>query len=113
MLGLLLWWCSLELRLPAGVAGTAAFQAFTGTSNWVPLWAVHSCLLMAAVLGLARSFSDCSRDVPAPSGALAAAGVWGIKNRALRAGLAGIFFKPDRIPAQNRFAAGCALTLKQ
>lgn len=69
---------------------------------------------MAAVLGLARSFSDdCSRDVPAPSGALAAADVWGIENRALRAGLAGICFKPDWMPAQNRFAAGSALTLKQ
>lgn len=113
MLGLLLWWCSLELRLPAGIAGTAAFQAFTCTRNQVPLWAVHSCLLMAAVLGLARSFSDSSRDVPAPSGALAAAGVWGIENRALHAGLAGICFKADWIPAQNRFAAGSALTLKQ
>lgn len=39
----------------------------------------------AAVLGLARSLGDCSkrcRDVPAPSGALAAADVRGIENRA-------------------------------
>lgn len=61
--------------LPADVAGTSAFQAFMCTRNWVPIWAVYSCLLMAAVLGLARSLSDCSRAVPAPSGALAAAGL--------------------------------------
>lgn len=68
---------------------------------------------MTAVLGLARSLSDYSRDVPAPSGAVAAASAWGIENRALCAGLAGICLKPDWIPAQNRFAAGSALTLKQ
>lgn len=49
------------------------FGLFTLASPW------------AAVLGLARSRSECSkrcRDVPAPSGALAAAGMRGIENRA-------------------------------
>ena len=43
-LELVLWLCSLELGLPAGIAVTAAFQAFTCTWNQVPIWAVCACI---------------------------------------------------------------------
>lgn len=83
-LELLLWQCSLELGLPAGMLLLPSrhlpasrtkllFGLFTLASFW------------AAVLGFARSLGDCSkrrRDVPAPSGALATAGMRGIENRA-------------------------------
>lgn len=61
------------------------------------------------MLGLARLLSNSSkrcRDVPAPSGALALLQACKEqKTGLLPAGLAGVCFKPDWIPAQNRVEA--------
>lgn len=50
-LELLLWQCSLELGLPAGISVMAAFQAFTCIWNQVPIWAVYSCLSLGCCVG--------------------------------------------------------------
>lgn len=46
-----MWQCSMELGLPAGISVVAAFQAFTGIWNQVHVWAVYSCLSLGCCVG--------------------------------------------------------------
>lgn len=62
-LELLLWQCSLQLGLPAGISVTAAFQAFTCTWNQVPICAVSSCLSLGCCVGTCQVTQHLQQEV--------------------------------------------------